>query len=410
MKFNKWTVGLAAVGAVSLASVAQAEEKSSTLASVSSTILSGYVDTSMQWNLGTGNSHAPAYKYGGPAKADGFNLDAVKLTLEKPLDESEWAAGYKADFLLGPDGVTLATSPGGSFFAIKQAYVALRAPVGNGLDFKVGVFDSVIGYESTESVNNPNYTRSWGHTFEPSTHTGVLATYRVNNMIAFSAGIADTLSPGINARTGSGVGGVPNESSKTYMGSLALTAPDDWGFVAGSSLYVGFVEGFNVAAGRQQESFYAGATVATPVTGLRLGASFDYAHVGNSLIVFGAPGLGASTANARAFAMYASFQATEKLSVHGRLEYADIPIYAANAAQGAGAGVPSSVLSATATLQYDLWKNVLSRVEIRWDHALDGTTAFGGTSPLGAHVEGNHIASGTLNNSYIIAANIIYKF
>ena len=54
-------------------------------------------------------------------------------------------------------------------FAIKQAYVALRAPVGNGLDFKVGVFDSIMGYESTEAINNPNFTRSWGHTFEPST-------------------------------------------------------------------------------------------------------------------------------------------------------------------------------------------------------------------------------------------------
>ena len=38
-----------------------------------------------------------------------------------------------------------------SDFAIRQAYVALRAPVGNGLDFKVGVFDSIIGYESVDS-------------------------------------------------------------------------------------------------------------------------------------------------------------------------------------------------------------------------------------------------------------------
>lgn len=414
MKLNKWTVGLAAVGAVSLASVAQADSQTaSTLASVSSTVLSGYVDTSMQWNLGTGDSHAPAYKYGGAAKADGFNLDAIKITLEKPLDESEWAAGYKVDLFMGPDANTLGTQSTGvkGDFAIKQAYVALRAPVGNGLDFKVGVFDSVVGYESTEAVNNPNFTRSWGHTIEPSTHTGVLATYRVNNMIAFSAGIADTITPVINARTGSGPAvGDNNESSKTYMASVALTAPDDWGFIAGSSLYAGFVEGFNsVGAGAQQQNYYVGATMATPVTGLRVGASFDYAKLGDSL-AGPAPG----TFGAHSFAGYASFQATEKLSIHGRLEYADVSPNLASAAQAAGVGlfgaggVPSSVLSATGTVQYDLWKNVLSRVELRWDHALDGTDAFGGTTA--GRFQSSHFVTGTLKDSFIIAANIIYKF
>lgn len=49
MKFNKWTLGLAAVGAVSLTSVAQAEEKVNAVqTALSSTTISGYVDTSMQ--------------------------------------------------------------------------------------------------------------------------------------------------------------------------------------------------------------------------------------------------------------------------------------------------------------------------------------------------------------------------
>src|SRR5205823_5069894 len=86
MKFNKWTLGLAAVGAVSLASVAQAEEKASPLTTaVSSTILSGYVNTSIHWNPGTGNANVPGFGYNSTAKSDGFNLDVVKLSLEKPL-------------------------------------------------------------------------------------------------------------------------------------------------------------------------------------------------------------------------------------------------------------------------------------------------------------------------------------
>src|SRR6516165_8005099 len=106
MKFNKWTLGLAAIGAVSLASAAKAAAPAETPNNVitgaaAATVLSGYVDTSAHWNLGTGNANVPAYAFNSPAKADGFNLDAVKVSLEKPLDETEWAAGYKVDLMFG---------------------------------------------------------------------------------------------------------------------------------------------------------------------------------------------------------------------------------------------------------------------------------------------------------------------
>src|SRR5215469_18310473 len=143
MKFDNWTVALAAVGMVSVASVAQAEEQpSSVMTALASTTLSGYVDTSAQWNLGTGNSFMPPYKFDSPSKADGFNLDVVQVRIEKPLDESEWAAGYRVDLWAGPDANVLNTqsvlSTGKSDFAIRQAYVSLRGPVFNGLDFKMG--------------------------------------------------------------------------------------------------------------------------------------------------------------------------------------------------------------------------------------------------------------------------------
>src|SRR5258706_3590935 len=240
MKFNKWTLGLAAVGVVSLASAAKAEEKANLVqTALSATTLSGYVDTSAQWNIGTGNGRLPDYKFGGASKADGFNLDVVQLRIEKPLDESEWAAGYRVDLWAGPDANVLNTqsinSVGGADFAIRQAYVALRMPLGNGLDWKIGVFDSIIGYESVESPNNPNYTRSYGHSIEPQTHTGVLASYRFTVMLSASLGIANTIGPNINDRAqgpnGGTVAGFSNwtkaESYKTYMASVAVTAPEN---------------------------------------------------------------------------------------------------------------------------------------------------------------------------------------
>src|ERR1041385_8562305 len=78
MKFNKWTVGLAAVGLVSLPSVIRAEEKGNMIqTALASTSISGYVDTSAQWNFGTGNDRLPDYKFGGPSKAERTNMDVM---------------------------------------------------------------------------------------------------------------------------------------------------------------------------------------------------------------------------------------------------------------------------------------------------------------------------------------------
>src|SRR5258708_24494262 len=93
MKLNNWTLGLAALGVISLAGAARADEKpSSVMTALSSTVLSGYVDTSMEWNPGTGNANPAGFKFN-KGKQDGFNLYVVKVTLQRPLDESEWAAG-----------------------------------------------------------------------------------------------------------------------------------------------------------------------------------------------------------------------------------------------------------------------------------------------------------------------------
>jgi hypothetical protein len=253
MKFNKWTLALAAGGVVSLGSIAQAEEKpmSQVLTAVSSTTLSGYVDTSMIWKPGTGNVNLPGRAFDGASKQDGVNFNVAEIQLEKPLSEDQWAAGYRVQLLVGPDANLFNTSlagltgGGSSDFSVKDAYVVLRAPVGNGLDFKVGSFSTVIGYESFESHLNPNYSRSFGWQLEPTQHTGVLASYKASDAVSISAGVANTWNAGINARpTRAGVpGGVADESEKTYMASISVTAPDSWGFLKGSAWYAGIIDG-----------------------------------------------------------------------------------------------------------------------------------------------------------------------
>ena len=154
MKYNAWTLALIGAGVVSPLAVAHADESTNAvLTALTSTTISGYVDTSAHWNPGTGNANLPVYSPNGVAggsKADGFNLDVVALTFSKPVGEGDWGAGYNATLLFGPDAVGYNNSAGStkSDFSLKDAYVDLHAPIGNGLDFKLGTFHRNPGLRS----------------------------------------------------------------------------------------------------------------------------------------------------------------------------------------------------------------------------------------------------------------------
>jgi hypothetical protein len=381
-------------GLVSLPCSASAEERpNSVLTALSPTTISGYVDTSMQWNPGTGNQNLPLYTPNAApsgTKADGFNLDVVSLTISKPLGEGEWAAGYNATVLFGPDAVafnnSFGTLPGD--FSLIDAYVVLRAPVGNGLDFKLGTFASPLGYEVYQTGSNPNYTHSYGYELEPTQLTGLQVAYQFSQVVSANAGIADTWSAGINNRAFP-PSGTKAESYKTYLGSLTLTAPESMGFLAGSTLTGGIVNGYNALVpngGAIETSFYAGGNIKTPLKFLTVGVAFDYECLGPNRANLVLNDSGYQYAGA----LYLLVQATEKLSLNARADYLNQSSYLATV------GLPGESLALTGTLQYDLWKNVVTRAEFRWDHALNGSDPWG--------------AAPSLDNAFVLALNIIYRF
>ena len=374
---NKWTVALAATGVVGLASAVLAEESHPVNTLLPATTLSGYVDTSAIWNFGKGGAQANRFvNTGGTGsiggnRQDGFNLNVVKLQLEKPLDEGTWSAGYKAELWAGPDAVGLPGSAGiGSNLAIKQAYVALRAPVGNGIDIKIGQFDPIIGYEVADSYANPNFSRSFGFAYEPLGHTGVLATYQFTEVFGIAAGVANTYAGPINAK-------VATEARKTFMSGITIKAPESLGFLAGSSLYAGVIDGGNDKV-KDTINLYSGASIATPIKALSLGVAYDY--VAN---------LTANGSYANAYAVYASYQITEKLKGNLRGEYANNSggvLYGAN---------DEKITGLTATIDYSLWANVVTRAEFRWDHIAGGSVV----APFNGQ-----------KNDLSVAVNVIYKF
>ncbi|HEY0456210.1 MAG TPA: outer membrane beta-barrel protein, partial [Verrucomicrobiae bacterium] len=217
-------------------------------------------------------------------------------------------------------------------------------------------------------------------------------------------------------------------------------------------IYAGVINGFNgngatgtfndphqaqgiPLMGVDQTSFYVGTTIVTPIYGLKLGASFDYAAIGSQPTASQGFTVGAVNPQARAassyrsaLALYASYELSEKFSIHARGEYftqsdnllvgitaqppgSTIGPQLFNAPPGHAAGLPSKAFAATGTLQYDLWKNVISRLEFRWDHAADGRYAYGGTTENQPPQGGTPaVFSSNRRNAYLVAANFIYKF
>jgi len=419
MRIEKWTLGLAALGLVTLAPALLAQNAAPQLVplqtALSATTISGYVDTSAVWNPGTGNLNPAPYAFNA-GKQDGFNLNAADVKIAKPLEEGQWTAGYTLELSYGPDaqGIDAGAYP------IRQAFVNFRVPIGNGLDFQMGRWDNLLGYEGSDSYKNPNYTRSYGYSFEPTEHTGLLATYKVSDALNLQAGVADTINT-LNVNSRSDPGSPVIESKKSIVSLVTLTAPDSWGSFKGSSLYAGFDYGEGDSGaptfvshvsspGHDRQELYVGTTINTPVKDLTFGASWDWIH---HFDVVTSPITTYDTRYVDAVAGYASYKLTDKLTINGRAEYANGPglkgllyvdDYAPNGEAPGTLPDFNKVFALTGTLQYDLWANVISRLEVRWDDAVDGSSPFGGSlNTAGA-------LTGSKRNEVMVAANVIYKF
>jgi hypothetical protein len=369
-------------------------------------------------NSTIGSSPSANIPFQGISKENGFNLDVVKLSIAKPEDATPYASGYEADLLFGPDAVgwnPSANSTGGqngsepgefADFAIQQAFITLNTPIGNGIDWKFGVFNTVIGYEGFDVASNPNYTRSWGWAVEPTEHTGLLASYKVNDEWSFSAGVANTLSTGINTRNNykptSG-----SAWSKTVMASVTFSAPSSWGWASGSAFYAGMVYGFTQSAftnphvgngdsGGDQGNYYLGATLNSPWKDVTFGAAFDYVqNLGG--VAFTVPSFTTvAHADVYVLGLYNTIKATDKLSFNSRGEYWEIDGFSGGHYAGGDGGI-----SLTEDVEYDLWANVTSRLELRYDKA---TSGIKGTYylPTGAAM--------SKSESVGLYANVVYKF
>lgn len=360
-KLNHWTKGLAVAGMICLAPVAQAQEAAANAVQtkLATTTMSGYVSTSYRWDPGSKDGTTAYSKASSP---DRFSLDVVDLMFRSPIGAGDWAAGYTVEIWAGPLANTRKVNDSGTDtgnFALEQANIDLHVPVGSGLDVKIGHFNTIVGYESDHHSTNPHFSQSWGLTIEPTHHTGLMSSYKVNDSLQVGLGIANTA-------FGSAMNAVPrNKEAKTLLATLNYTLPDNLSVLSGRTLNFGYIDGrgqsLNSATGQpgntevDKQHFYAGIKDIPVTEKLTLGLAYDLDKVD-----------GASNDN-WSIHTYLSYQINDKTSVNFRYGFVEAPHITTD---GGFEGH-----SFTVTLNHDIWDGVVSRLEYRHDEGSDGVAA-----------------------------------
>jgi len=406
--------------------------------------LSGYVDAGYSLNTeGPTTTTADRVRFGDDSVArGGFNLNAFKLALEKPLgDKNDFAAGFRADLMYGQDANILANAGAGTNVNngigntqtsgvtsatdtfVEQAFVQFRAPVGNGIDFKVGRFVALAGYEVIERPANLNIT--YGNLFTnmiPLYHQGVEASYKFNDTVNVSGAVVNGWNNSRPSITG-GNGSSTDPDNYGLIGQININAPGGNANITQTGYYG--INGDTNVLGNSPSTTNNNPVFQYDVWGnwkpkfandkLLLGFNADYGSAGYDTGV-----TTSSTEQWYGAALYSKYQFTKIFSLAGRADWihntngakwadqaasafvagggaATIP--AVGAAGAANFARSNDVYSYTLTSSFDVWENMLLRAEYRADWGNDwgiGGSAAAPTSTWGV--------------SHLFTAEVVYSF
>jgi predicted porin len=385
MKMNKWTMGLAAAGIVSLSSVAQAQDAAAGAeALAASTTLSGYVSTG--YHYGNGQQTEGNY-FRAADTQNAFSLDVVDLKLSSAQGDGAMATGYTVELWMGPAASDIGTQDSGTGGTVElmQANIDLRLDVGNGIDLKVGQFGTIVGNEVYNYNENTFYTHSWGFAVEPTHHTGILASYDLAAGLTVGLGLANTTG---NATNGSSGG---NGSSKTWLASVSYTLPDSLGtYLGGSELYYGVVSGPTDSStggnGQDTEYHYASISTPLPIANLSHKLVWDHVEYGH-----------ATQADSNVVGYHLSYALNADTTINARAEIGNINAdLDGDGDMGGTFENADNLQSLTLGVNYKIWENVTSRIEYRHDKHDKDSAATGGRD------------LGTSQDT--VALNLIYTF
>jgi len=365
--------------------------------------LSGYVDAGYSYNFtGSGNqSVVNSRMQNDSAQYGDFQLYAFKLALEKALtSENKAQAGFRADVIIGEDaqyfsnrdstdavgnGVTNTDQNSDALF-LEQAYAQFRIPVGNGWDWKVGKFVSILGYEVIERPANMNITYGllWQNAY-PLWYTGVLTSYRFDDYLDAKLGVVNGSNTDNNTTISTDGDGV------AVLASLNVTAP------GGNA---NWSNNFQYETSTSNQTDVSGTNNSYPIVGAQnqaTGAAYIYNSWGNwapkfaddkLLFAFDAvigtfsPSSGPATGATTWFGAgaYSKYQFNDWFYLAGRGEY-----FGADNQNKTGVTNPRGTGQAGSISWWE-WTltagfNVIDNLLIRGEYRLDwGTNIVGGTN------------------------------
>jgi len=321
--------------------------------------MSGYADIAYGYNFN--EADPPTTANSGRAfdnESHGFTPHAFELVLEKPPSD-ELPFGFRTDLFFGDDAeVFHSTGLGASTdnFDLQQAYITYLAPVGDGIDLKVGKFVTLLGAEVIESPANWNYSRSLMFMNSiPFTHTGALASYPIGEWGSVTGGVVNGWDIVDD-----------NNKAKSFLGNLTLTP------IESLTLSSNVVSGPERARdSRNKRTVISNiVTWTTPLEGLTLMANYDYGRE-SGLAQGTAATKGFEPASWQGLALYGKYDVTDIWSLAGRWEWFDDRDNVRTRLTTLGSSTPPDLdfYEYTLTSQWKLREHVLARLEYRHDKA-----------------------------------------
>lgn len=189
-----------------------------------------------------------------------FTMDLLQLEVSK---ETESGVGFYSVLDYGKTAGLIQSDWGGDLahnFEVQQAYMTYNFGIGNGVEMKFGKFATLLGGEVIESPYNPNVSRSFMFGYAiPFTHTGVLFSTALTDMLSLSAGVVNGWDNVVD-----------NNDSKTFLGSLGLEVGDlAWTFN-------GVFGAENEDSGSSKTGVFDTVLTYTPMDNVDLLVNFDY--------------------------------------------------------------------------------------------------------------------------------------
>lgn len=344
------------------------EGDSPVMTALKETKLSGFVDTGYMVTF-----NAPMPAAGAALKGrvfdtnpNSFYLNSVQLNLERLANE-KLIVGYHLELAAGND-VGLYT-PGGPGIGLQEGWLQVLAPVGSGLDVRVGKMATLAGYEVIESMSNNQYSRGVLFGFAiPFTHTGIRAAHSLTKELGFTVGVNN----GWNAP---GSTFVDNNYGKTLELQVAVAVKDVKAFL---TAYVGDE---SVAGNPYAKRYVIDAVVELKMGQITLALNAD---IGSQQGTVAVANDGQSWSGVAAHAKY---QMNDWFAPSIRVEYfsdADGANFGVAGEGGAGARIISTTLTAEAKVASQL----ILRVELRFDNSNDHDFARGSNAAKGQNTLG----------------------